>query len=659
MSVPDKGLARPPKKIQNTKSSKIVQNHKNSIKTKKCQPVARDRPDLIQTESVPDKGLARQPKKINRTKKLKNKSKENVLQFLHGWLLPWLILTGDLNLKCTGRLLPTPPHNMMDDTLITLVDSPTVIGVTARTGHYYLLDGRLTLKWRSRPIMLSSKTRNKLVHSTNGNIGSSSQLNIIHWNAGSRLWSNKLLEIQVLVTEKNPDLCYITEANLWDYMTDAERHIPGYNLVLPKSMSLLNHARIVLLIKEGLQYKLLSEAMDLDTATIWCKIGNTKKNSLVIAGIYRQHLLLGDTATPATWLERQNQQEDRFEKVIRKWSNTSRNTNCIVIGDLNLDHLRWSNPPQHHEKMVNLLKDNIETSGFVQLVEGWTRTWQNQEDSLLDHIWSNCDARTVKVVNESRGASDHNLVGIQVSLKDLKLGGQNQIKRVWKDYDEKRCISKFRNTVWSDILLEADLDVVNTMIEDRICSIMDTEAPLKTVQTRTKYLNWLSDTTKTKMRLRDLAREKAKVTGDLEDWADFKARRNDCTSSQRKDRKNHYDSLYKKLESEKDPSKLFKTTKNILGWQMSGPPQGFLKDGRFTAKQAEIAEIQADYYEEKLVRIRKLLPRVNIDPIQTLRSAFLKWLPPGGKPTFKLKSVTIPEVAKMIGKLKNSHSYGQ
>ena len=64
VSVPDKGLTRPPKKIQNLKSSK---------KTKKCQP--RDRPDLIQTVSVPDKGLARPPKKINRRKNWKNKSK--------------------------------------------------------------------------------------------------------------------------------------------------------------------------------------------------------------------------------------------------------------------------------------------------------------------------------------------------------------------------------------------------------------------------------------------------------------------------------------------------------------------------------------------------------------------------------------------------------
>ena len=577
VSVPDKGLARPPKKIQN---SNLQQ------KKKKCQPVARDRPDLIQTVSVPDKGLARQPKK----------NKQN------GWLLPLLLLTGDLNLKCTGRLLPTPPHNMMDDTLISEVATPIVIGDTAKvgnSGYIFQMDGKQTLMWRRRPILLSSKAMNKLAHSTNGNIGTSSQLNIIHWNAGSKLWSNKLLEIEVLVTEKNPDLCYITEANLWDYMTDAERHIPGYNLVLPKSMSLLHHARIVLLIKEGLQYKLLSEAMDQDTATIWCKIGNTKKNSLVIAGIYRQHLVLGNNSTPATWLERQKQQEERWEKVIRKWCNTSRNSNCIVIGDINLDHLRWSNPPQHHENMVNQLKDNIETCGFVQLVEGWTRTWQNQEDSLLDHIWSNCDARTVKVVNETRGASYHNLVGIQVSLKELKLGGQNQIKRVWKNYDEKRCIDKFRTTVWSDILMETNLDVVNTMIEDRICSIMDTEAPFKTVQTRTRYLNWLSDTTKTKMRLRDLAREKAKVTGDIVDWDDFKARRNDCTSSQRKDKKNHYDSLYKKLEVENDASKLFKATKNILGWQMSGPPQGFLKDGRFTSKQKEIAEIQADYYEDQ------------------------------------------------------------
>ena len=62
-------------------------------------------------------------------------------------------------------------------------------------------------------------------------------------------------------------------------------------------------------------------------------------------------------------------------------------------------------------------------NGFVQLVEGHTRTWRNQANSLLDQVWTNCDVRTPKVFNETRAASDHNLIGINVSRKDMKHGG--------------------------------------------------------------------------------------------------------------------------------------------------------------------------------------------------------------------------------------------
>ena len=53
--------------------SSVVSNFQstNSTKTKKCQPDAGDRPDLIQTEPVPSIGLARQQNKNKQNEKLK------------------------------------------------------------------------------------------------------------------------------------------------------------------------------------------------------------------------------------------------------------------------------------------------------------------------------------------------------------------------------------------------------------------------------------------------------------------------------------------------------------------------------------------------------------------------------------------------------------
>ena len=46
-----------------------------------------------------------------------------------------------------------------------------------------------------------------------------------------------------------------------------------------------------------------------------------------------------------------------------------KDSKCVVIGDLNLDHHRWQNPDHRVQKMVQITKDEIETSGFLPIVE--------------------------------------------------------------------------------------------------------------------------------------------------------------------------------------------------------------------------------------------------------------------------------------------------
>ena len=87
--VSDSGLARPNKKIKTERKNsnpKIIMNFQptgSNIKYKKCQPAARDTPDLIQTECVSDSGLARPTKKII-TERKNSKPKINVDNELMG-----------------------------------------------------------------------------------------------------------------------------------------------------------------------------------------------------------------------------------------------------------------------------------------------------------------------------------------------------------------------------------------------------------------------------------------------------------------------------------------------------------------------------------------------------------------------------------------------
>ena len=181
---------------------------------------------------------------------------------------------------------------------------------------------------------------------------------------------------------------------------------------------------------------------------------------------------------------------------------------------------------------------------------------------------------------------------------------------------------------------------------------------MKTVQVRSSYNNWIKDETKHEMKMRDAARLIAKNTDLDDDWEKFKRLRNSCTIKQRNDKKCYLNAVYSGIEEERDTSKLFATTRKLLGWKQLGPPTSFNVKGHIIRKQKELADHQVNYYEEKINKIKEGLPKVNLDPLYVLKRLFSRWKPAGGHPHFSLKSVTEREVAGLVSKLKNSHAFG-
>ena len=200
-------------------------------------------------------------------------------------------------------------------------------------------------------------------------------------------------DVQLLLDELKPDLCFLSEANLWEGLEPHQLELQGHRLVFPNTMTSQHHARIVLAVKETLTVTKLDQYMDDHTATIWVRVGDEGKNSLRIGGIYREHHILGEDNQNMSSQVSQQRQEERWGDILRNWRSASRNRNCLVMGDLNLDFMKWNSPEQHQEVMINSTQQQIESAGFVQVIDRITRSWQNQSDSLLDHVWVNCPAR--------------------------------------------------------------------------------------------------------------------------------------------------------------------------------------------------------------------------------------------------------------------------
>ena len=248
---------------------------------------------------------------------------------------------------------------------------------------------------------LTSKERNRCIKCTNGNIERKrNALKIVHWNMGPTYWRHKIHEARQLLIEFNPDICIVTEANIMVEDQDHEVMIPGYTMLLPPTMVPMGYCRMLALVKEGVEVEVIPEIMDPETATIWMKIRRRGRRNLVIGAIYREHRLLKQPKPNLSGGPRL--QQSRWMKILNQWVAAGRMGQVVVIGDLNLDQLKWSDPDQGNKDMVNMTKGTIETMGYHQLVRGATRSWPHQEDSLVDHLWTETPEDILEVRNVVR-----------------------------------------------------------------------------------------------------------------------------------------------------------------------------------------------------------------------------------------------------------------
>ena len=192
---------------------------------------------------------------------------------------------------------------------------------------------------RSKSLWLSNKSRNRRMKDVNGN-GSNNMVSIVHWNTGNRFWQQKTEMIEALIQDKNPDILFISEANMMSTVTKEQRHIEGYKMVLPNTMESLGYARLVLLVKMDIEFKVIGKFMGPSSACIWIHQGSRGRKPLKIGGFYRELSLLRQ-GTP-NLSNSPNLQLARWNTMLEGWkAAAARDAACVIIGDINLDYLKW------------------------------------------------------------------------------------------------------------------------------------------------------------------------------------------------------------------------------------------------------------------------------------------------------------------------------
>ena len=155
---------------------------------------------------------------------------------------------------------------------------------------------------------------------------------------------------------------------------------------------------------------------------------------------YREFTLLHENSPPNS--SDPSQQKIRWKSFTNQWKQAADKNSCWVIGDLNLDMMKWNDTNYEHKELVDILKDNIETKNFSQVITQPTRFW-NGSQSLIDHIWTNCPSKIMKVRNIDRAVADHNIITTRIRIKGQEHVPTETISRDKSNFDK----TTFKNEV--------------------------------------------------------------------------------------------------------------------------------------------------------------------------------------------------------------------
>ena len=500
----------------------------------------------------------------------------------------------------------------------------------------------------------NGKMANKNMRAYNGNIKSS--IKVMHWNLGSHHWDKKVNDVQHLVDQHKPDYLFISEANYFHDTPANKTDIEGYDIVFAKTLARLKFSRIVLLARHEMQFTLESSRMEDTISSIWIKTGGKGRKSLLIGGVYRDHSHIRQTEVINNSSDL-DQQNSRWKRFIGQWANASNSGNCMIIGDTNVDTLKIDNPDQEMEYMSDLIKNEIMTRNFHQMVNGPTRFWNGVRPSLIDQIWVNDVSRISNVSNITRGTADHNVITVTYRLKgDItkNLESKGRDRRGFNPEEFKRRISLIN---WSEVFAEKNVDIATYLFETKFLSVLDDMAPMCKFQPRNNRSDWISESTKVLMAKRDSTRNLAVSTSLQEHWTEYKRLRNLCNSNVKADRHSNLKNLYENLHSEKNVRGLFDLTKRKMGVKRTGSPEMFVLNGKQITSPREMTGIQLKTFHNKIKMLLQELPGQVKDPLYYLNRAVSNWSNYKNVPEMKIQPVGRSEVLGLINELHGSHAF--
>ena len=505
-----------------------------------------------------------------------------------------------------------------------------------------------------KPFVLEDK--NFLARYTYGN-KSKNGIKIVHWNKGPSNLENKMDEIGSVVKKYHPHILGLSEANLFQHHDQHKVQLPDYNLYTCPTIdnNQLKVSRVVVFTHNSLVVKARPDLMHDQISSIWLEVGLPRKKKILICNTYREWGYLRQEDKSSRTL---SEQLVRWKIFITQWERAlSEDKEVVVTGDINIDSMKWmrddlpSNDSTHKLKaLTQILFERIIPHGVSQQVTVPTHSWPGQQDSCLDHLYTNQPDKLSEVTLHAHG-SDHKLLHVVRYAESIKKNVRYIRKRCFKGFDTTGFKAAVKEIKWYEVYCLTDVNVAVHVLTEKLTAVLDRFAPVRTLQVRTNYAPWLSNTTKETMKLRDIAQESAASSQDPHLWEEFRILRNRATGLQRKDKKSWETGQLDHLGN--TSAKLWRNLKGWLGWKNSGPPTKLFYQGRMVTSPQGLADTMNSFFIEKVKNLRANLPPCTSDPLSHLKMAMAT-----RTSIFALKPVHPDTVVNVVKNLKNSKSTG-
>ena len=489
---------------------------------------------------------------------------------------------------------------------------------------------------------------NKQSHITNGNIRNLKNLKFSSLNLRGGL-KHKKNEIEVLFDAYNPDILGITEATV-KKLDNINFSDTAYNLISGFTYSEAE-TRSNVFVRKGLRTKTRSDIMKkLQVPCVWLEIRDADE-LITIINIYREHRIVGVKDNTDSLSGKA--QFERFSNFVKFWERAAHESDEVwVLGDLNLDFaLMGSTEPHNYYKvkMLRLIDERILSKGFIQLIKGYT--WYRDDGSAMsqiDHIYTNSSKYT-SVSNFKCSGSDHNMVSV------IRKG---KIEQVRPQFRTSRNMSNFSRDDFLFILNNLDLDPILTepspekqvqMLTAAIEVAADITCPFVTFSVKKNHTRWMTAELKNLIQCRNAWFSDYSKTKSPDSFKNYKIYRNKVNREIFRAKRDYYK---KATDNITDPREVWTKLDELAGRNTGVRESIAVVDnntGNLVESPTEVAEIFNNFYQEKVEKIIKSLPKAGQPPTDKA---------PDYVQNFKFKTVNVKQVRKLIMSLSSSNATG-